>query len=89
MTYDSREILSAFHAEHELTYPLLQDEAVRHFVAYGIKNEQYERGEPGYGIPHPGIVFINAEGLVELKFADRGFRDRPSFEAIFSALGGK
>ncbi len=89
MTYDRREVLAAFHSENELGYPLLQDENVRHFEAYGIKNEQYQPGESGYGIPHPGIVFVNADGLVEFKFADRGYRDRPSFEAIFSALGGE
>mgnify|MGYP001032708765 FL=1 len=89
MTYDNREILAAFHTKYALPYPLLQDKDVRHFAAYGVENEHYEPGESGYGIPHPGILFINPEGVVEIKFAAPGFRNRPSFEAIYSAIANE
>ena len=47
-----------------------------------VRNEDYQPGEGGYGIPHPGILFIGADGVVELKFAVPGYRKRPPFEAI-------
>lgn len=47
-----------------LNYPLLQDENTRHVDAYGIRNLDYGRGEKGYGIPHPGILFITRDGTV-------------------------
>lgn len=89
MTYDSREILSEFHKKHNLPYPLLQDVDLKHVEAYGIKNENYKPGDSGYGVPHPGIVLLNAEGIVEWKFAAPGFRNRPSFEAIYEAIAGE
>lgn len=86
MTYDSRDILAAFHTKHELGYPLLQDIDIKHFDAYGVRNERYEPGESGYGIPHPGILFIDPQGIVQMKFAAPGFRERPSFETVHSAI---
>ena len=58
-------------------------------AAFGIRNENYQPGDSGYGVPHPGILFLNSDGIVELKFAAPGFRNRPSFEAVYEALGGK
>lgn len=89
MTYDERELSAAFHAKHALPYPVLQDEGVKHFDAYGVRNERYQPGQSGYGVPHPGVLFISPEGIVELKFAAPGFKERPSFKAIYTAVKGK
>ena len=89
MTYDDRAILASFHQKNELGYPLLQDVGAKHVMAYGIRNEQYQPGESGYGVPHPGVILLNYEGTVELKFAYPGFRDRPSFDTIYSVIANK
>ena len=86
MTYDSREILKAFHSEQNLNYPLLQDEEARHVDAYGIRNRDYGPGEMGFGIPHPGIIYIAATGTVALKFAIPGYRDRPPLAEVYEAI---
>ena len=86
MTYDSREILKAFHSERALNYPLLQDEAARHVDAYGIRNQDYGPGEMAFGIPHPGIIYITAAGAVALKFAIPGYRDRPPLAEVYQAV---
>lgn len=86
MTYDDRAILAAFHAEHSLRYPLLQDEGLKHVDAYGIRNEAYSEGHSGYGIPHPGVLFVNPQGVVLAKFAESGYRERPPMEDIYAAL---
>jgi peroxiredoxin len=86
MTYDDRELLASFHAAHSLNYPLLQDEEVRHVKAYGILDEAYQPGDSGYGIPHPGILYIGADGEVLEKFAVPGYRQRPPFEDILQAI---
>ena len=88
MTYDSREILAAFHAEAELGYPLLRDVDARHVNALGIRNEDYELGHRAYGIPHPGILFVDREGKILAKFAVPGYRRRPPFDALFDYVGG-
>ena len=86
MSYDSRAVHAAFHDEQELGYPLLQDEDVQHVMAFGILNEDYEPGESGYGIPHPGILYIDTEGIIQRKFAVPGYRERPPFETVYEQI---
>ena len=86
MTYDAQDALAAFHAKQQLGYPLLQDEDVRHVNALGIRDEEYAPGEPGYGVPRPGILFIDSDGIIRMKFAVPGFRERPPFEQIYSQV---
>ena len=86
MTYDSREQLARFHAKHALEYPLLQDLDAVHVNAYGIRNAQYRPGDSGYGVPHPGVFFIDGDGVIRAKFAYPGFKQRPAFDAILNAV---
>lgn len=88
MTYDSRELLAAFHEEQGLEFPLLQDENVKHVDAYGVRNEAYGPGESGYGIPHPGVLYVARDGTVLAKFAVPGYRQRPPFSEIMATVRG-
>ena len=87
MTYDDQSVLAKFHDDNALGYPLLQDVDVKHVNAYGIRNTSYEPGDGGYGIPEPGILFIDPDGVVRAKFAVPGYRSRPPFEEIYQAVG--
>lgn len=86
MTYDSLEVLKTFHDSNDLGYPLLQDVAATHVIAYGVLDEEYAPGHRGYGIPHPGILFISPDGLVVLKFAVPGYRGRPPLDEVYAAI---
>ena len=86
MTYDQRSILKTFHDDQELGYPLLQDVDAAHVKAYGALNTDYEPGERGYGIPFPGILLIEPDGTVALKFAVPGYRTRPPLNQVFEAV---
>ena len=88
MTYDSLEVLAGLHAEEELSYPLLQDVDAEHVNALGIRNEDYPEGHRAYGIPHPGVIFIDAEGIIRAKYAVAGYRERPPFDALIKHLAG-
>ena len=88
MTYDSVEVLAGFHSEESLSYPLLRDEDAKHVNALGILNDSYEQGHQAYGIPHPGVLYVDAEGVIRAKYAIRGFRNRPPFEALLDHLQG-
>lgn len=89
MTYDDMAILAEFHQSQNLGYPLLHDENAHHVEAFGILNEEYEPGDRAYGIPHPGVFYISAGGIIELKFAERGYRNRPPMEAVHEAVSLK
>lgn len=86
MTYDSQEILASFHDKEALGYPLLRDVDQAHVNAFGVRNEDYGPGHSAYGVPHPGIVYIDAKGIVRAKFAAQGYRSRPSFEEVFATV---
>jgi peroxiredoxin len=86
MTYDGREILKGFHDSQSLGYPLLQDVDAAHVKAFGVLNEEYVPGDRGYGIPHPGILFIRPDGVIALKFAVPGYRGRPPLEKVYEAV---
>ena len=88
MTYDDVSVLAEFHDRHDLGYPLLQDVDVKHVDAYGIRNQRYEPGDAGYGIPEPGILFISPDGVIRLKFAVPGYRQRPPLAEVLAAIEG-
>jgi peroxiredoxin len=88
MTYDDLAILKSFHDAQELGYPLLRDVNAEHMKAFDVLNEQYQPGDRGYGIPHPGILFIRPGGEVALKFAVPGYRSRPPLDAVLKAIEG-
>ena len=45
-------------------------------TALGILNEQYEPGEPAYGIPHPGVFVVNTDNQIVGKIFIESFRER-------------
>jgi peroxiredoxin len=86
MTYDSLEVLADFHAAENLHYPLLRDIDAQLVNALGIRNEEYAQGSQAYGIPHPGILYIDAGGVIRAKYAVPGYRRRPPFDALFEHI---
>ena len=88
MTYDDVPLLKEFHTEESLGYPLLADAEARHVNALGIRNETYEPGHNMYGIPHPGVIYVDAEGVIRAKYAVPGYRSRPPFDALLKHITG-
>ncbi len=86
MTYDSVELLAAFHGEKNLGYPLLHDEQARHVLGFDVLNEAYAPGHRAYGIPHPGIFLIDENGVITAKFAVPGYRQRPAMREVLEAV---
>ena len=82
MTYDDPELIQQFHSQWGLKYPLLRDVDRQHVEAWGILNEEYGEGSPGYGIPHPGIALLSHEGVILAKFAEPDYRSRPDWEFV-------
>ena len=86
MTYDDPFLLAVFHEANELGYPLLHDEDGGYFAALGIRNPDYEPGDRAFGVPLPGIVFVRPDGVLALKFARPGYRDRPAFADVYESV---
>ena len=82
MTYDPVATLAAAAEEHDVEFPLLFDENVKHVNAMGLLNTQYEPGQRAYGIPYPGIFLIDAQGVIRAKFAEEDYKLRPEFSLV-------
>ena len=86
MTYDDRTILAGFAEENALGFPLLQDVAARHVLAYGVLNEAYPEGDDNYGLPHPGILWIGPHGVLRDKWWIPGYRSRPPLDEVLADI---
>ncbi len=64
MTYDAPQLQQAFIDRHGITIALLSDTDGLSFKTLGILNEQYRRGDSEYGIPHPGMIVVDPQGVV-------------------------
>ena len=85
MTYDAAGDLAAFGEEREIGYALLSDKGSKAIDALGVRNDQFAEGHGAYGVALPGILFINASGVVRLKRAHEDYRTRPPFDELLQA----
>lgn len=64
ITYDSPALQQAFIDKFGITIPVLSDINGLSFTTLGILNDEYQRGDSRYGIPHPGMIVITPQGDV-------------------------
>ena len=53
---------------------------------FGILNEREKPGTTGYGIPQPGIVITDADGVIVATFAEKSYRKRPRLDDVLKAV---
>lgn len=85
ITYDSVEMLKTVEEDQGVEFPMLHDEAVKHVNALGVRNLDYEPDHRFYGIPYPGILLLDTDGVIKAKFAEERYQDRPVWEDVFAA----
>ena len=86
MSYDDVAPLTAFAEDQDIGFALLSDSGAAHVNALGIRNEQYAEGHGAYGIAHPGVFFVDAEGVIALKRAVPDYRERPPLDELLGAV---
>lgn len=64
ITYDDPALQQAFIDKFSITIPVLSDIDALSFKTLGILNNEYQSGDFQYGIPYPGMIVINQEGIV-------------------------
>ncbi len=88
MSYDSVAILRNFAARRNITYPLLSDEGSNTIRAYGILNTSMKQGTFAYGVPYPVTLVANAAGVLQTKYFEEDYRERPTLAAILDRAYG-
>ena len=85
MTYDSVEMLKSVEQDEGIEFTLLHDEGITHVNRIGILNTDYEPGSRAYGVPYPGIFLLDPDGVIQFKFAEERYQDRPDFGYVLEA----
>lgn len=86
MTYDSVDMLKTVEEDQGIEFTLLHDDNMTHVNRLGILNDtDYEPGQRAYGVPYPGIFLLDADGTIQAKFAEEGYRIRPDFDNVLEA----
>lgn len=86
MSYDSLEVLSGFAQKYGITFPLLSDEGSAVIKSLGLLNE--EANERVFGIPHPGLFVLDADGRIASKHFYESYRMRDTGAAILAHILG-
>lgn len=85
VTYDTQAELKKFHERSKLEYSLMKDPDSTLIKALGILNTGPQPGDSAYGIPYPGIFLVDKDGVIQAKFAEENFRDRPDYSHVVTA----
>lgn len=86
ISYDSPEKLKTFADRYRFNYTLLSDGDSEVIKAFGILDETKEPGTPYYGIPHPTIYVVNADGVIKAALPAETYKRRPASDVIFEAI---
>ena len=82
ITYDSEDAQQPFIQKHGITIPVLSDNQSKSFRALGILNQGYQPGDSEYGLPHPGAIILNRDGIIMGKL----FVENPNLRVYSSEM---
>jgi peroxiredoxin len=77
VSYDSVDILKTFSDAQEIPFLLLSDEGSKTILAFGIHNRE--------GLPHPGTVLIDPNGVIRAKIFKEGYKVRHTVDELVEA----
>ena len=92
VSYDSVEVLKTFAEKRKITFPLLSDPESKTIIAYALKNKETAGKKFGKvdldGVPYPGTLLVDKDGVVRAKLFVDGYRERHSVEELAKAAEG-
>jgi peroxiredoxin len=86
ISYDSVDVLARFAKNQKITFPLLSDPDHKTIEAYGLLNK--EVSGKFEGIPYPGTMIVDKEGVIRAKLFFEGYAKRHTGEDILKAEKG-
>jgi peroxiredoxin len=92
ISYDSVEVLKGFADKQKITFPLLSDPDSKVIASYAVRNKETAGKKMGKidldGIPYPGTVIVDPEGVIRAKLFVDGYRERHSTAELVKAAEG-
>lgn len=89
ISYDSADALKHFASRRGIRFALLSDPESKIIRSFGIFNTSVPPGNPSYGIPHPGMFWVNADGIVIARDFEDDFRERYIVSGILTTRFGE
>jgi hypothetical protein len=87
VSYDSVEILRDFATRRGITFPMLADPGSVIIRRFGLFNDTVEPTSRDYGIPHPGLLVVDAGGIVRERFFEERYFHRMTMPSVLTRLG--
>ena len=88
VSYDPVAVLADFSSRRGITFPLLSDPGSETIKRYGIFNTTVvETDQQRYGIPFPGTLMLDAQGVVTSRFFEQAYQERTTVASILARLG--
>ena len=88
ISYDTVEILKNFAGRRGIHYPLLSDPESKIIRAFGLLNTSLKSDSPIYGVPRPGLLLVDENGVVKEKFFEDDYRERYTVAGILASKFG-
>jgi peroxiredoxin Q/BCP len=89
ISYDSVEVLQRFATKRGISFPLLSDPDSKVITAYALRNKETVGKKLGSinldGIPYPGTLVVDRDGVLRAKLFVDGYRERHSTEELVKA----
>lgn len=80
-------VLADFSARRGITFPLLSDEGSATIRRFGLLNTSIGESSEQHGIPHPGTLFLDAQGAVTARFFEQPYQERNTIASLLVRLG--
>ena len=77
ISYDSVDVLKNFSDTEQIPFWLLSDEGSKTIIDYGLLHEE--------GLPHPGTVLVDKQGVIRAKLFEQGYSKRHSVSELIAA----
>jgi AhpC/TSA family/Disulphide bond corrector protein DsbC len=87
ISYDPVETLKTFSDSRGITFPLISDPGSAIIKRYGLFNESIEPGNRAYGVPHPGTLVVDRNGVVTARFFEEEYQERNTAGSVLTRLG--
>jgi hypothetical protein len=87
LSYDSTVVLKDFAIRRGITYPLLSDHGSVAIRSFGLLNPEYPEGHTAHGVPYPGMLVMDENGIVREKYFEEKYANRRTAQGILTLLG--
>jgi peroxiredoxin Q/BCP len=86
ISYDEVDVLAKFAKNQKIEFPLLSDPEHKTIIAYSLLNKEAKGRQEG--IPYPGTMIVDKEGVIRAKLFFDGFVKRHTPKDILTAAKG-